>query len=85
MCFPSNILSCIIRLQFRIVDLVIFVFNFGFLSLHVRKLLSTLLFDFSANLNMNQVIFYSMNLSLSFLFKSIKILNFSPQFIILFD
>ena len=45
MYFPPNLFSCIIRLYFRIVDLVNFVFNFGFLSNSV--------IDFSANLDPN--------------------------------
>ena len=46
-----------------IIDLVNFVFNFEFLSLHVQKFLSNSLIDFSANLDPNRVIFYSLNLS----------------------
>ena len=85
MCFPSNLLSCIINLLFRIVDLVNFVFNFGFISLRVRKFLSNLLIDFSTNLDPNQVIFYSVDSSLNSLSKSINFPNFSPQFIVRFD
>ena len=58
MCFPPNISSCIINLQFRIVDLANFVFNFLFLSLRVQKFLSNSLIDFSANLDPNLVILY---------------------------
>ena len=85
MCFPPNLSSCIIRLQFRILDLVNFIFNLGFLPLRVQKFLPNLLFDFSANLDPNRVIFYSVDSSLSSLSKSIKIPNFSPHFIIQFD
>ena len=81
MCFPPNLFSYIIKL-FRIVDLVNFAFNFGFLSLHVQKFLSNSLFDFSVNLDPNPVIFYSVDSYLSSISKSIKIPNFSPQFII---
>ena len=68
-----------------IVDLANFVYNFGFLSLRVQKFLYNSLFDFSMNLDPNQVIFDFMDFSLSFLSKYIKIPNFSPQFIIRFD
>ena len=81
MCFPPN-LSFLVNF---ILDLVNFIFTFGFLSLHVQKFLSNSLFDFSTNLDPNLVIFYSLNSSLSSLSKSIKIPNFSPQFIIRFD
>ena len=47
-----------------IVDLVNFIFYFGFLFLCVQKFLSYSLFDFSANLDPNQVIFDSMDSSL---------------------
>ena len=50
-----------------------------------QKFLSTSLFDFSANSNPNRVIFDSVDLSLSYLFKSIIFPNFSPQFIVRFD
>ena len=76
--FPPN-LSFLVNF---IVDLVNFIFNFGFLSLDVQKFLSNLLFDFSTNLDPNLVIFSFVNSSLSSLSKSIKIPNFSPQFII---
>ena len=81
MCFPPNLLSCIIILLFRIINLANFIFNFGFLSLRARKFLSNLLFDFFANLDPNRVIFDSVDFSLSSLSKSIKIPNFSPHFI----
>ena len=68
-----------------IVDLVNFIFNFRFLFLRVWKFLSNFLFDFSANLDPNRVIFDSVDLSLSSLSKYIKISNFSPHFIIQFD
>ena len=55
-----------------IIDLVNFIFNFRFLSLRVPKFLSNLFLDFSANLDPNRVIFYSVELSLSFLSKFIK-------------
>ena len=58
-----------------IVYLVNFIFNFGFPSLRIRKFLSNSLFDFSANLDPNWVIFYSVDLSLSSLSKSIKIIS----------
>ena len=61
MCFPPNLSSCIIKLLFRIVDLVNFIFNFRFLSLLVWKFLSNSLFDF-------------VDSSLSSLSKSIKML-----------
>ena len=82
MCFSLNLSSCIIKLYFRFVDLVNFVFNFRFLSLHVWKFLSNLLLDFSSNLDPNRVIFDSVDFFLSSLSKSIKIPNFSPQFIV---
>ena len=50
-------------------DLVNFVFNFGFLSLRVWKFLPNLIFDFFANLDPNRVIFDFVDLSLSFLSK----------------
>ena len=84
MCYPPNFLSCIIKLKFRILDLVNFIFNFGFLFLDVQKFLSSSLFDFSANLNPNRVIFFC-GFAFEFLSKSIKITNLSPQFIVLFD
>ena len=83
--FSLSISSYIIKLKFRIVDLVNFIFNIGFLSLCVRKFLSNSLLDFSANLDPNRVIFYSLDSSLSSLSKYIKPLNFSPQFIVLFN
>ena len=49
------------------------------------KFLSNLLFDFSVNLDLNRVIFDSMDLSLSSLLKSITFPNFSPQLIVRFD
>ena len=67
------------------VDLVNCIYNFKFLTLLVQKFLPNLLFDFSSNLDPNQVIFDSVDSSLSSLSKSIKIPNFSPQFIVQFD
>ena len=49
------------------------------------KFLSNLLFDFSVYLDLNRVIFDSMDSSLSSLFKSITFPNFLPQLIIRFD
>ena len=63
----------------------VFRFYFKFLSLRVQKSLPNLFFDFSANIDPNRVIFYSVASSLSYLSKSIKIPNFSPQFIVWFD
>ena len=65
-----------------IVDLVNLVFNFEFLSLRVRKFLPNSLFDFSANLDRNQVIFDFVDSSLSSHSKYVKIPNFSPEFIV---
>ena len=44
-----------------------------------------MLLDFFASLDLNWVIFYSVDLSWSSLSKYTKIFNFSPQLIILFD
>ena len=85
MFFVPNLLSCIIRLEFRIVDLVNLVSNFRFLSLRVRKFIPNSLFDFSANLEPSRVIFYSVDSSLSSLSKNTNFPNFSLQFIVLFD
>ena len=65
-----------------IVDLVNFIFNSGFLSLHVRKFLPNSLFDFFVNLDANQVSFDSVDLSLSSLSKNINFPNLSPQFVV---
>ena len=85
MFFLPNILSCIIRLSFRIIDLDNFLFYYQFLSLRIQKFLPNLLFDFSTNLDQNRVIFDSVDLSMSSLFKSMKTPNISPQFIVQFD
>ena len=85
MCFLPNFSSCIIILQFRIIDLDNFRFYFEFLSLRIQKFLFNLFFDFFVNLDPNRLIFDYIDSSLSFLSKSIKILNFSPQFIVRFD
>ena len=49
------------------------------------KFLSNLLINFSANLDLNYVIFYSVDSPLSYLSKNIKIPNLSPHFIVQFD
>ena len=85
MCFPPNLSSCIIRFQFRIVDFNNFRFYFGFLSLRAQTFLSNSLINFSTSLDPNRVIFYSVDLSLSSLSKSINFPSLSPQFIIRFD
>ena len=68
MFFLPSLLSCSIRLQFRIIDLVNFIFNFGFLSLHVQKFLSNKLFDFSTNHDPNRVIFLFLGFVFEFSF-----------------
>ena len=83
MYFPPNLFSCIIKLQFRIFNLVILVFNSEFLSFGIQKFLPNSLFDFSANPNPNRVIFDFIYSFLSSLSKSIKIVI--SQFIIRFD
>ena len=57
MCFPPNLSSYIIKLKFRIVDLVNFIFNSEFLSLRIWKFLPNFLFDLFANLDPIRVIF----------------------------
>ena len=85
MYFSPNLLSCIIRFLFRIIDLDNYRFYFGFLSPRVQIYFYNLLMNFSTNPDPNQVIFDSVALSLSYLFKSIHFPNFSPQFIVQFD
>ena len=53
-----------------------------FRSLCVRKILPNSLVDLSMNLDPNYVIFDFVDTSSSCLFKNIKILNFSPRFIV---
>ena len=44
-----------------------------------------MLIDFSTNLDRNREIFDFVDLSLSYLYKSLNFLDFSPQFIVRFD
>ena len=62
--------------------MLILILIFVFRSLRVPKFLPNLLVDFFVNLDPNSVIFYSVDLSSSYISKNIEITNLSPQFII---
>ena len=80
--FHPNLYFNNIRFQFRIVNLFNFIFNFGFLSLRDPNFSVNFGRRFLRESYPNSVIFDSVDLILSSLFKYIKIPNFSPQLIV---
>ena len=85
MCFVLISLPITLDFNFKSYVNLISILISVFCYLHVQKFLLDLLVDFSANLDLNSVIFDSMDSFLSYLSKNIEIPNFSPQFILQFD